>query len=157
MSLHEMNHDRENDSSIDGGFAKDKDVVSPVVIPVKRGRPRKADIEAKKKRSVRGRPPGEAARIKEFYARLLSTSGDKVVQTVLRKALDDDDKDQVACLKMCIDRLLPMSYFEKEKGSGRNAVNITISGIGGSTTIEAEGSSEGFDYEDVEENDEPRY
>ena len=50
-----------------------------VVVPVKRGRPRKADIEAKKKRSVRGRPPGEAARIKEFYARLLSTSGDKVV------------------------------------------------------------------------------
>lgn len=132
---------------------KDKDVVSPVVIPVKRGRPRKADIEAKKKRSVRGRPPGEAARIKEFYARLLSTSGDKVVQTVLRKALDDDDKDQVACLKMCIDRLLPMSYFEKEKGSGRNAVNITISGIGGSTTIEAESTNE--DFEDVD-YDEPR-
>lgn len=147
---------------------KDKDVVSPVVIPVKRGRPRKADIEAKKKRSVRGRPPGEAARIKEFYARLLSTSGDKVVNTVLRKALDDNDKDQVACLKMCIDRLLPMSYFEKEKGSGRNAVNITISGIGGSTTIEAEGGeqsesryssrsveepygSEDFDYDDVED------
>ena len=124
-----------------------------VVAPVKRGRPRKADIEAKKKRSVRGRPPGEAARIKEFYARLLSTSGDKVVQTVLRKALDDDDKDQVACLKMCIDRLLPMSYFEKEKGSGRNAVNITISGIGGSTVIEQEGTNE--EYEDVD-YDEPR-
>ena len=126
---------------------KDKDVVSSVVVPVKRGRPRKADIEAKKKRSVRGRPPGEAARIKEFYARLLSTSGDKVVNTVLRKALDDNDKDQVACLKMCIDRLLPMSYFEKEKGSGRNAVNITISGIGGSTVIESEGTNE--DFEDV--------
>lgn len=135
---------------------KDKDVLSPVVLPVKKGRPRKADIEAKKKRSVRGRPPGEAARIKEFYARLLSTSGDKVVNTVLRKALDDNDKDQVACLKMCIDRLLPMSYFEKEKGSGRNAVNITISGIGGSTVIESEGTNEDFDYEDVEENDEPR-
>lgn len=146
-----MNHDRENDSSIDGGCAKDKDVLSPVVLPVKRGRPRKADIEAKKKRSVRGRPPGEAARIKEFYARLLSTSGDKVVNTVLRKALDDNDKDQVACLKMCIDRLLPMSYFEKEKGSGRNAVNITISGIGGSTVIESEGTNE--DYEDIEDAD----
>jgi hypothetical protein len=49
-----------------------------------------------------------------------------------------------------------MSYFEKEKGSGRNAVNITISGIGGSTVIESEGTNEGYDYEDVEENDEPR-
>lgn len=124
---------------------EDNHVVSTVALPVKRGRPRKTDIEAKKKRSVRGRPPGEAARIKEFYARLLSTSGDKVVQTVLKKALDDNDKDQVACLRMCIDRLLPMSYFEKEKGSGRNAVNITISGIGGSTVIEAEGLNEDFD------------
>jgi DNA-binding phage protein len=76
-----------------------------------------------------------------------------VVNTVLKKALDDNDKDQVACLRMCIDRLLPMSYFEKEKGSGRNAVNITISGIGGSTVIESEGSSE--DFEDVD-YDEPR-
>ena len=73
---------------------EDNNVVSTVALPVKRGRPRKTDIEAKKKRSVRGRPPGEAARIKEFYARLLSTSGDKVVQTVLKKALDDNDKDQ---------------------------------------------------------------
>ena len=124
---------------------EDNNVVSTVALPGKRGRPRKTDREAKKKRSVRGRPPGEAARIKEFYARLLSTSGDKVVQTVLKKALDDNDKDQVACLRMCIDRLLPMSYFEKEKGSGRNAVNITISGIGGSTVIEAEGLNEDFD------------
>ncbi len=74
----------------------------------KRGRPRKADIEAKKSRGVVGRPPGEAARIKEFYARLLSTSGEKVIETVLRKAMDDTDKDQVACLKMCMDRLLPV-------------------------------------------------
>ncbi len=60
--------------------------------PRKRGRPRKADIEAKKSRNAVGRPPGEAARIKEFYARLLSTSGEKVIETVLRKAMDDADK-----------------------------------------------------------------
>ncbi len=48
--------------------------------PRKRGRPRKADIEAKKSRNAVGRPPGEAARIKEFYARLLSTSGEKVIE-----------------------------------------------------------------------------
>ena len=80
-----------------------------------RGRPRKAEVEAKKKRGVVGRPPGEAARIKEFYARLLTTSGETVINTVLKKALDDDDKDQIACLKMCMDRMLPVSYFEKDK------------------------------------------
>jgi hypothetical protein len=40
---------------------------SPVNKPVaKRGRPRKTDLEAKKKRAVVGRPPGEAARIQEL-------------------------------------------------------------------------------------------
>jgi len=93
----------------------------------KRGRPRKTEVEAKKKRGVVGRPPGEAARIKEFHARLLATSGETVINTIIKKALDDEDKDQVACLKMCIDRVLPMSYFEKGKDAGRGNVNIQIS------------------------------
>lgn len=96
----------------------------------KRGRPRKTDVEAKKKRGVVGRPPGEAARIKEFHARLLATSGETVINTIIKKALDDEDKDQVACLKMCIDRVLPMSYFEKGKDAGRGNVNIQISMVG---------------------------
>ena len=95
-----------------------------------RGRPRKNEVEAKKKRGVVGRPPGEAARIKEFHARLLATSGETVINTIISKALDNDDKDQVACLKMCIDRVLPMSYFEKGKDAGRGSVNIQISMVG---------------------------
>ena len=96
----------------------------------KRGRPRKTEVEAKKKRGVVGRLPGEAARIKEFHARLLATSGETVINTIIKKALDDEDKDQVACLKMCIDRVLPMSYFEKGKDAGRGNVNIQISMVG---------------------------
>jgi hypothetical protein len=95
-----------------------------------RGRPRKSEVEAKKKRGVVGRPPGEASRIKEFHARLLATSGETVINTIISKALDNDDKDQVACLKMCIDRVLPMSYFDKGKDAGRGSVNIQISMVG---------------------------
>ena len=95
-----------------------------------RGRPRKTEIDAKKKRGVVGRPPGEAARIKEFHARLLATSGETVINTIISKALDNEDKDQVACLKMCIDRVLPMSYFEKGRDAGRGNVNIQISMLG---------------------------
>lgn len=114
----------------------------------KRGRPRKADIEAKKNRNVVGRPPGEAARIKEFYARLLSTSGEKVIETVLRKAMDDADKDQVACLKMCIDRLLPLSHFEKQ-GQGRaGAIQVQIVTTG--TPQIAARETEQIDYEVVD-------
>ena len=117
----------------------------------KRGRPRKEDIIAKKARGVVGRPPGEAARIKEFYARLLSTSGEKVIETVIRKAMDDQDKDQVACLKMCMDRLLPVSHFEKQ-GQGRsNAIQVQIVTTG-SPQI-AQSSVEQIDYEVIDMED----
>lgn len=116
----------------------------------KRGRPRKADVEAKKKRGVVGRPPGEAARIKEFYARLLSTSGEKVIETVLRKAMDDGDKDQVACLKMCIDRLLPISHFEKQ-GQGRsNSIQVQIVTTGTPQIAATETEEIGYEVIDVD-------
>lgn len=115
-----------------------------------RGRPRKAEVEAKKKRGVVGRPPGEAARIKEFYARLLTTSGETVINTVLKKALDDTDKDQIACLKMCMDRMLPVSYFEKDKDARRGNVSIQISMVGDAKAIVDQTEEEEQDYQDVE-------
>jgi hypothetical protein len=122
--------------------------------PVKRGRPKKSDIEAKKKgnRGVRGRPPGDAARINEFKARLLATSGDKVINKVIEIAQNDEHPGQMAALKMCMDRVLPLSYFDKDKnGGGRSQVSITITGVGGDTTIV--GSEEPIDaeYTDVSE------
>jgi hypothetical protein len=115
-----------------------------------RGRPRKAEVEAKKKRSVVGRPPGEAARIKEFHARLLATSGETVINTIIRKALDDDDKDQVACLKMCLDRVLPMSYFEKDKDARKGNVSIQISMVGDAKAIVDQTEEEEENIQDVE-------
>lgn len=111
----------------------------------KRGRPRKSDVEAKKKgnRGVRGRPPGDAARINEFKARLLATSGDKVINKIIDIALNDEHQGQMAALKMCMDRVLPVSYFEKDKTTGgRSSVSITITGIGGDTQIVGEESTE---------------
>lgn len=118
----------------------------------KRGRPRKTEIEAKKRgnRGVRGRPPGDAARINEFKARLLATSGDKVINKIIDIALDDEHQGQMAALKMCMDRVLPVSYFEKDKnGSGRSSVSITITGVGGETTIVGEETGgEVYEHED---------
>lgn len=115
-----------------------------------RGRPRKTEVEAKKKRGVVGRPPGEAARIKEFHARLLATSGETVINTIIKKALDDEDKDQVACLKMCIDRVLPMSYFEKGRDAGRGSVNIQISMVGDSKAEVIDEEVTDVEYETVD-------
>jgi hypothetical protein len=117
---------------------EDKENNSVVVSIPRRGRPPKAVVEAKKKgnRGKVGRPLGDTGRIAEFKARLLSTTGTKVIDTVLRKALDDNDKDQVACLKMCMDRLLPVSLFEKDAKGQRNSVTINITGLG-ETKVEA--------------------
>ena len=117
---------------------KTKETTESVQVPAKRGRPKKTDVEAKKRgnRGVRGRPPGDAARINEFKARLLATSGDKVINKVIQIAQDDEHPGQMAALKMCMDRVLPLSYFEKDKTTGgRNAISITITGVGGETTI----------------------
>jgi hypothetical protein len=114
--------------------------LSPVIVsptaPRRRGRPPKSIVESKKNRGKVGRPAGDAARIQEFKARLLSSSGTKIIDTVLRKAMDDNDKDQVACLKMCLDRMLPTSLFEKDAKGQRNAVTINITGLG-ETKVEA--------------------
>jgi hypothetical protein len=119
----------------------------------RRGRPPKSLVESKKKPGKVGRPAGDAQRIQEFKARLLSSSGTKIIDTVIRKALDDDDKDQIAALKMCMDRLLPTSLFEKDAKGQRNAVTINITGLG-ETKIEAvEAIDTEIEYVDYIEED----
>lgn len=117
-----------------------------------RGRPRKGEIVAKKKgnRGVVGRPPGDAARINEFKARLLATSGDHVISKIIQIAQDDEHPGQMAALKMCMDRVLPLSYFEKDKMSGgKSSVSITITGVNGDTIITGSEEQKG-DIIDVE-------
>lgn len=109
----------------------------------KRGRPTKAALAAAKKRPV-GRPKGDAAAIEEFKARLLaSPKSQKVIDSILNAALDDEHKNQAAAWKLLVDRMLPMSYFEKDKmGGGRPSVNITISGVGEAVSINGSEGSE---------------
>jgi hypothetical protein len=96
----------------------------------KRGRPKKEEVKKYIKRAKRGRPPGEAARIKELTASLLLTHSQAIIRKIVHKALNDDDKDQMAALKLCVDRMLPVSYFE-DKGiaGGSRAITINITGV----------------------------
>ena len=99
----------------------------------KRGRPRKTDVVSKSKgsRGAVGRPKGDSAIINEYKARMLaSPKSRKVMDAIFDAALDDEHKNQAAAWKLVMDRMLPLSYFEKDSASGRSAVSITISGIG---------------------------
>ena len=76
---------------------------------------------------------------------LLRSAGKDVTQKVIQIALNDDHPGQMAAIKMCMDRTLPVSMFEKDRGQ-RSAVNITITGIGG---VEIEQSKIIDEAEDV--------
>ena len=52
----------------------------------------------------------------------------KVIQTVTRAALDDNHKHQTAARKILMDRMLPISTFEKAVDS-REKINIVINTI----------------------------
>jgi hypothetical protein len=119
------------------------DVVTPVV---KRGRPRKADL--KKAKNKVGRPPNNTGRLAEFKQRLLGTTGMKVIEKIIQIGQDDNHPGQMAALKMAMDRILPMSMFEKDKNGGRNAVTINITGIG-EAVVEQDDVIDN-EYEDVD-------
>lgn len=101
-------------------------------------------MEAKKKgnRGQVGRPRGDASIINEYKARMLnSPKSRKVLEKIFDAALDDDHKNQSAAWKLLADRIIPVSYFERDRTSGgKSGINITISTVGKpeETVIEGE-------------------
>ena len=77
----------------------------------------------------RGRPAGMRARQPELKQTLLEHPDvPKVIETVIRTALDDNHKNQTAAQKILMDRMLPISTFEKAVES-REKVNIVVNTI----------------------------
>ena len=75
-------------------------------------------------------PKTEQQQVKELKDLLIKSAGANVVHKAVEIAMNDEHPAQMAAIKLCMDRMLPVSLFEKE-GKQRSAVNITISGIGG--------------------------
>ena len=92
------------------------------------GRPKK-----KKGKNPVGRPKGEAAIMAGYRSRMLNSPQSRaVIQSIFDAALNDDHKNQAAAWKIVIDRIAPLSGFEKEAGSSpRAAIQVNISGVPG--------------------------
>ena len=108
-------------------------------------------VETKKKR---GRPPGSVKmtiqryatnppailpktdhqRIRELKELMIRSGGKDVAEKVIQIALNDEHPGQMAALKMCMDRTLPIGLFEKDK-SQRSAITINITGLGETPTV----------------------
>ena len=132
----------------------------------KKGRPKKSAIIAKTpgKLVKLGRPPGEAAAMAEFKARLMtSPKSHKVIEAIFNAAVDDNHKNQAAAWKILLDRMIPISSMEAAAAGGKSAITINISGLGATVSAplpqhssrDAEDALDG-DYseeEDTEETD----
>ena len=77
----------------------------------------------------RGRPAGMRARQLELKQTLLEHPDvPTVIETVVRTALDETHKNQTAAQKILMDRILPISTFNKGTDF-KERINITISTI----------------------------
>ena len=93
-------------------------------------------------------PKTEHQKVKELKDLLINSAGANVVYKAVEIAMNDEHPAQMAALKLCMDRMLPVSLFEKE-GKQRSAVNITISGIGGVSISENPIEAEDIESKDV--------
>jgi len=108
-------------------------------LPVKRkrGRPRKSELIPEKR--GRGRPKGDHSAMQEMKQRFLARRDTPaVINAIYKAAMDDDHKNQAAAWKLIIDRVLPVSAFDKDKMGGKPTVNITISGVTDMPSIDGE-------------------
>lgn len=91
------------------------------------------------------------ARSQEVLAEMLGKKSKYVVQKVLDKALNDEDEDQMACLKIVMDRVLPADYLAKMKNKS-NSIQIQIMGVGETVISSNEETIDG-DFEEIEDGE----
>jgi hypothetical protein len=90
-------------------------------------------------------PKTDHQRIKELKELMIRSGGKDVAEKVIQIALNDDHPGQMAALKMCMDRTLPIGMFEKDK-SQRSAITINITGLGQEPITVGEDSAEDVEY-----------
>ena len=79
-------------------------------------------------------PKTDHQRIKELKELMIRSGGKDVAEKVIQIALNDEHPGQMAALKMCMDRTLPIGMFEKDKNQ-RSAITINITGLGETPTV----------------------
>lgn len=79
------------------------------------------------KKPKMGRPKGSKSRMLDLAHKLYSTNGEKVLRKIIDIALEDGNPNQMQALKLCADRIAPVSFFEDvaKAGSG-NQINIQV-------------------------------
>ena len=106
------------------------------LIPRRTGRPTNAEDRAEMKEIIE-KPINHKKQALKLFDQVISAKADTVFKKLLQKAMDDDDRDQMAALKLVTDRLAPVTQFTESgvNGSNNGKVVINIAGLT-SPTIE---------------------
>lgn len=74
-----------------------------------------------------GRPKGSKSRILDLAHKLYSSNGESILRKIIDIALEDGNPNQMQALKLCADRIAPVSFFEDvARQSGGNQINIQV-------------------------------
>ena len=113
-----------------------------------RGAPTYAENQAAIKEVIE-KPYNHKKEALKLFDQVISAKADTVFKKLLQKATDDDDRDQMAALKLIADRLAPITQFTEQGSGGGNAgkVVINIAGLSADHTVTA---GRVIDAEDVE-------
>ena len=81
-------------------------------------------------KKAKGRPKGMRTAIKKLEERLLSANRiEHVIDAIVRAAEDPEHKNQAAAWKLIMDRMAPLSHYDKTKGSEKPVIQINVSSI----------------------------
>jgi len=73
-----------------------------------------------------GTDAGNKQRMTEFKERLLKSAvGTNIINKIIDIATDDTHVGQMAALKMCIDRILPMSLLRRRKVAANEQLSLS--------------------------------
>lgn len=118
------------------------------LVPRRTGRPTVAEDRAELKEALA--PVNHKKQALKLFDQVISAKADTVFKKLLQKAMDDEDRDQMAALKLVTDRLAPLAKFDDSSsaGGGAGKVVINISGLSNTDNVTMQGRV--IDAEDVE-------
>ena len=110
------------------------------------GRPSNAENTAAIKEVIE-KPYNHKKEALKLFDQVITATSEKIFNKLLQKATDDDDRDQMAALKLIADRLAPVTQFTEAGVNGSNNGKVVIN-IAGLTSPTIEGRV--IDAEDVD-------
>ena len=115
------------------------------LVPRRTGRPTNDENRSELKEVLA--PVNHKKQALKLFDQVISAKADKVFNKLLQKAMDDEDRDQMAALKLVTDRLAPLAKFDDSSSAGGGAGKVVIN-ISGLTSPTVEGRV--IDAEDVD-------